>query len=74
MRLVSIVHGASRLQVCAGGAVGFAMTAAPPEFSVLWAGPNQSKDDGQAAAVMCQQRGDKSFYLPRAPGSLGFHM
>lgn len=50
------------------------LLAAPPELSALWAGPAQSRDDGQAAAIMCWQHGDKSFYLPGAPGSLSFHM
>lgn len=54
--------------------MGFAMTAVPPEFSVLWAGPKQSKEDGQAAAVICQQHGDKGFYLCHAPGALSFQM
>lgn len=58
-----MVHGTPRLQAYA-----------PPEFSALWTAPNQSKDDGQAAAVMCWQHGDKSFYLCGAPGSQLSHV
>lgn len=51
----------------AGKPVGFAMTAVPPEFSVLWAGPKQSKEDGQAAAVMpaTRRQGLLSLLCPR---------